>query len=490
MTEETIGSEKRERLSLKTKIGYGMGDIYGGGAFVIIGAYYLYFLTDVLRINPALAGTVIMISKIWDAITDPLMGILSDRTRTRFGRRRVYFLIGIPLIFISFLLLWYPASFETEAQRFIYALVSYMFFATVITMVMVPYNALAPELTLDYNERINLTSFRMFFSMFSSVLCAVLPLEIVKRFPSVKTGYVTMATFFGLLFAMPFIFTFLTTCERPEFWSSTSKLNFKEDFLEPFKNRSFLMVLFMYLFGFFTMDIVMAILIYFMTYYLGKGGLTNYALGVLLLTEILFIPLWAYIGRRFGKRTAFITSALIWMSAMALSFAIGPKSSTAAILVFSAIVGIGVGGVIVMIYSIFADIPDVDELKTGKRREGTYSGLFTFVRKLSSAAGLFLISNIIALAGYIPPKEEIVDGTVKMVEQAQTPQFILTLRIVFAVLPIGILTLCLIAAVKYPLTRKIHEKLKRLLELKRQKVVLEDEWTEEEEKLKKLLIGR
>jgi len=488
--EKAVKSEEKERLSLKTKIGYGMGDIYGGGAFVIIGTYYLYFLTDVLRINPALAGTVIMISKIWDAITDPLMGILSDRTRTRFGRRRVYFLIGMPLIFISFLLLWYPVGFETEAQRFIYALGSYMFFATVITMVMVPYNALAPELTLDYNERISLTSFRMFFSMFSSVVCAVLPLEIVKLFPSVKTGYVSMATFFGILFAVPFIFTFLTTRERPEFWHSISRLNFKEDFVEPFKNRSFLMVLFMYLFSFLTMDVVMAILIYFMTYYLGKGGLTNYALGVLLITEILFIPLWAYIGRHFGKRAAFITSVLVWMFAMALSFAIGPKSTTMEILIFSAIVGIGTGGVIVMIYSIFADIPDVDELKTGKRREGTYSGLFTFMRKFSSAIGLFLISNIIALAGYIPPKEEIVNGAVKMVEQAQTPQFILTLRIIFAILPIGILALCLIAAVKYPLTRKMHEKLKYVLELKRQKAVCGDEWMEEEEKLKKLLVGR
>ena len=250
------------------------------------------------------------------------------------------------------------------------------------------------------------------------------------------------------------------------------------------------MVLFMYLFGFLTMDIVMAILIYFTTYYLGKGGLTNYALGVLLITEILFIPLWAYIGRRFGKRTAFIMGVLIWMFAMALSFVIGPKSTTTAIFIFSAIVGIGTGGVIVMIYSIFADIPDVDELKTGKRREGTYSGLFTFMRKLSSAVGLFLISNIIALAGYIPPREEVVNGTAKMVEQTQTPQFILALRIVFAVLPIGILTLCLIAAVKYPLTRKLHEKLKHLLELKRRKVALGDEWTEEEEKLKKLLVGR
>lgn len=165
---------EKERLSLKTKIGYGVGDLYGGGAFIIIGTYYLYFLTDVMRINPALAGTVIMMSKIWDAITDPIMGVISDRTRTRFGRRRFYFLIGIPLIFLSFFLMWYVPNFHSELSRFYYALFSYIFFATIITMVMIPYNALAPELTMDYNERISLNSFRMFFSMLSSVLCAIL----------------------------------------------------------------------------------------------------------------------------------------------------------------------------------------------------------------------------------------------------------------------------------------------------------------------------
>jgi oligogalacturonide transporter len=96
---------QNEKLSLKTKIGYGLGDLYGGGAFIILGTYYLHFLTDVVKIAPVLAGLIIMISKIWDAVTDPLMGMISDRTRTRFGRRRPYFLLGIPLIFISFWLL-------------------------------------------------------------------------------------------------------------------------------------------------------------------------------------------------------------------------------------------------------------------------------------------------------------------------------------------------------------------------------------------------
>lgn len=479
-----------EKFSLKTKIAYGLGDLYGGGAFIIIGTYYLYFLTDVLRINPALAGTVIMVSKIWDAVTDPIMGVISDRTRTKFGRRRVYFLAGIPLIFLSFFLMWYPVTFASEVQRFVYAISTYMFFATVATIVMIPYNALAPELTLDYNERISLTSFRMFFSMVSSIFCAILPLEIVKRLHTPLTGYTAMATFFGTFFAVPFIFTFAFTRERPEFWQKQSTFSFKETFIEPFKNRSFVFVLLMYLFSFLTMDVIMSILIYFMTYYLNKGNITNLALGTLLIAEVIVIPFWSAVGKRLGKRTAFILGLSVWIIAMLFSFAITPSSPTLVVFLFAAIVGVGTSAVIVMIYSIFADIPDVDELKTGQRREGIFSGLFTFMRKMSSAVGIFLISNIIAAAGYVPPKEEIVDGVRKIIQQPQSPAFITTLRFVFALLPIGLLLLSLFFALRYPLTKSVHDRLKKILELKRKNEKLPYELSTEENFLRKILLGK
>ncbi|MGB9789447.1 MAG: MFS transporter [Thermotoga caldifontis] len=479
---------EKERLSLKAKIGYGIGDLYGGGAFIIIGTYYLYFLTDVMRINPALAGTVIMMSKIWDAITDPIMGVISDRTRTRFGRRRFYFLIGIPLIFLSFFLMWYVPNFHSELSRFYYALFSYIFFATIITMVMIPYNALAPELTMDYNERISLNSFRMFFSMLSSVLCAILPLEIVKRFPSPRTGFTAMGVFFGIFFALPFILVFTATRERPEFWKET-KFSFRENFIEPFKNRSFVHVLLMYLFSFLSMDVIMSILVYYMTHYLNRGQITNLALGTLIISEILFVPFWSALGKRFGKKTAFTLGLTVWIVAMFFSLAILPTSPTFVIYLFAAVVGVGTGCVVVMIYSIFADIPDTDELRSGQRREGIFSGLFTFMRKLSSAVGLFLISNIIALAGYIPPKEEIIDGVKKLVQQPQSESFITALRFLFALIPVGLLLISLFVAIRYPLTKSVHEKLKAILEMKRKDKELPQEMAKEEEHLKKLLLG-
>ena len=449
-----------ERLGLGRKIGFGVGDIYGGGAMMIIGFYYLYFLTDVVLLTPALAGLVILISKAWDAVTDPIMGIISDRTRTRFGRRRPYFLAGIVLIFLSFFAMWYPIDFSREAHRFIYVLVAYVFFSSVITMVMVPYNALVPELTPDYNERTSLTSFRIFFSGFSSLVCAVVPWEIVKAFkPDVNTGFIVMATAFGLFFALPFIATFLTTRERPEFQQDTVPFSFKRTFVEPFKTPTFVSVLFMYLFAFVAMDMVMSVIIYFMTYYLGKQDLTNYVLGVLLVVQLAVIPLYYLLSRRVGKKAAYMGAVVIWVCSMTLSFAIGPDSPSVLIYLFGALVGAGTGGVVIMIYSIFPDVPDVDELYSGSRREGLYSGMFTFMRKLSSAAGLFIISTVIGWAGYRAP----VGG----VQQIQTDQFILVLRIIFVAVPVVLLTLCLVSAGFFSLSPTLHRHIKEYLEKRR-----------------------
>ena len=241
---------EKDKLTIVQKLGYGSGDIFGGGAMIIVGFMYLFFLTDVVKLAPSLAGIVILISKMWDAVSDPLMGILSDRTKTRFGRRRPYFLLGIFFIVISMLLLWYPVNFKSELYRFAFVLFSYLFFSTVITMVMIPYNALASELTGDYNERTSLTAFRIFFSSASSLICAVLPMEIVKRSADIRQGYITMGLVFGIFFALPFITTFLFTKEKSEFQKLKPKLDVRETFIKPFTIPSFVRILTMFLFSF------------------------------------------------------------------------------------------------------------------------------------------------------------------------------------------------------------------------------------------------
>lgn len=476
---------KSEKLSLWQEVSYGMGDIFGGGSGIVINFYYLIFLTDVVRISPGLAGTVILISKIYDSITDPFEGLLSDRTRTRLGRRRPYLLAGIPLVFLSFFALFYPYQMESETARFVAVMLSYLFFSTVVSIVMLNYNALHSEITLDYHERSKLSSVRIFFSTAASIVSALVPLEIVNSFPDVYTGYKVMGLAFGAFFALPFIATVLGVKERPEFQRPPKPLNWREAFIEPFKNRTFVYTLGMYLFAFVAIDAVSSIVVYFVTYYLLRGSEVSFVNGALLIAQVISLPFYVAISKKTSKQTGYIIGLSIWAVAMLFSFLFTPQVATIWIYVFAAVVGFGTGGIVVMIYAIFPDIPDVDELGSGQRREGIYSALVTFVRKLSSALAIFAVSNVIGLAGYQSPVQETIAGVTRLIEQPQSDTFLLALRLLFIFLPIILLAFALHFARRYPLTPALHQRLNQYLIAVRKG----EEPEEDGEDLKKQLIG-
>ncbi len=451
-----------ERLTWWQKIGYGLGDIYGGGSGTLIGFYYLYFLTDVIRLSPGLAGTVILISKVYDSITDPFEGVLADRTRTRLGRRRPYMLFGIPFVFLSFFLLFYPVNLESELGRFAIVVLTYLFFSTVVSIVMLNYNALQAELTLDYNERTVLSSVRIFFSTVSSILCALLPLEIVKAFSDARQGYIVMGLSFGVFFALPFIATVAATRERKEFQTPPGRLDLRL-FLAPFRVRTFVYSLMMYLLAFVAIDTVSSVIVYFMKYYLMRGSEANYVSGALLVIQVITLPFYVGLSKRIGKTRSYAVGAAIWIATMLVSLLITPASPIAAIYVFACVVGFGTGGIVVMMYAIFPDIPDVDELVSGERREGIYSSMVTFMRKLSSALAIFMVSQVLGLSGYIRPVDQLVDGIHKLIEQPQPESFILALRLIFAFVPPVLVGVALIFALRFPLSAAMHTRLNALL---------------------------
>lgn len=475
-------AQEREKLSFWQKLGYGVGDIFGGGSGTLINFFYLVFLTDVVRVNPALAGTVILISKIYDSVTDPFEGVLSDRTRTRLGRRRPYLLAGIFFVFLSFFAMFYPIQAESQTARFVFVLATYLFFSTVVSIVMLNYNALQAELSLDYNERTSLTTFRIFFSTVSSILCAVLPLEIVKAFPDVRSGWMAMATVFGLLFALPFIATVAVTRERPEFQKPPRPFHWKQAFVEPFQVRTFVFVLFMYVTAFSAFDAVSSIVVYYIKTYLGRGEEVSFVLGTLLIAQVFSLPFYQWLSRRTSKPRAYIFGATVFVTVMFFSFIITPASPRFALYLFAALVGLGSGGVVMMVYAIFPDIPDVDELRSGERREGIFSALTTFTRKVSSALATFLVAQTLALAGYIPPA--MVEG--KLIEQTQTPQFILALRLVFVFLPVAFISFGIYFATRFPLSVERHQRLKAILEQARRGETVDEN---EKQELSNVLIG-
>ena len=444
-----------KEVKMKNLILYGLGDLYGGGAFLVLGTLYLIFLTDVVGLNPAKAGLVLVVGKAWDAISDPLMGYISDHTSSKFGRRRIYFLLAIAPIALSFILLWFPIGFNSQNYLFLYYMFAYMFFSTVFTMVMVPYTALNAEMSEDYKTRTKLSTSRMLFSQISALLSGVIPKIIVNYFSSnftglfgisgEKFGYMIMGVIFGIFYALPWIFVFWGTWELPNI-SKTTKESLKEKimtFKSIFYNKSFRIHLYMYICAYVAMDFLMALFVYFLNYYLQLPDLFSYCMLAILLSQIIMLPVYMKISNKYGKSKAYIIGLSIWCLTMLSILFVNPGATSLLVIVICIFIGTGLSAGVMVPWAILPSITDVDEVITMEKRTGVYSGLMTLVRKMAQAVALWSIGYLLSLIGYVP-------------NQAQTADTLLQLKLIFVFIPVILIILGIIAAFKFKITPKKH----------------------------------
>lgn len=401
-------ANKERTVTFKTLVSYGLGDIYGGGAFMIVGLLFLFYLTEVVGLSPALAGLVFGIGKVWDAVSDPLMGYLSDRTKSRFGRRRVYFLVGIVPITLSFILLWLPMDFTSQGALFLYYSFAYILFATVFTMVMIPYSALAAELSGDYKTRNTLSGSRLFFSGFSSLLAATLPKIIIDSFNGDPSGgYVAMSVVFGIFFALPWVFTYFGTWENKQAVQQSIPKNFMKEFLTIFRNRSFRIHILMYVFAYSAMDLLMALFTYYLTYYLRRPTLYSVAMGTLMVVQLAMIMVYVRIANSKGKRFAYRMGLLIWLTGMFCTLLLSSTSPVWLVALVCAVIGLGTSAAVFIPYAILPNVIDVDELMTGSQRSGVYSGAMTLTRKLVQGALVMpMIGMFLEMVGFMSNTEQ------------------------------------------------------------------------------------
>jgi oligogalacturonide transporter len=440
--------EKRE-LRFRNRLAYGAGDLYGGGAFMVIGVYFLLFLTTVVGLNPALAGLIISLGKVWDAVTDPAMGLISDRTRSRFGRRRVYFLIGIFPIGLSFFLLWVTVNPASQLLSFFYYLFAYMFFNTVFTMVMVPYNTLPAEMVSGYADRSRMVGVRMIFSQLGTLFCAVVPGVIFGMKGRTSEGYLSFALVIGIFFMLPWIFTYLGTWERQEEPGAEEESgelkNIFREFFSTFRNRSFRSHVGMYLSAYAAMDIFMASLIYYLIYYLRYQGGEQLIMGVVLCVQIIGVFTASRESMRFGNARTYRIHLVIWMIGLTGLALLPPGVPVWAVLVFGAVFGFGMAGGVFVPYNNLAFVIDADTILTGKRREGIYSGMATFTRKIAQAASLQLVGIGLSLAGFVKGAE------------VQSPATVTGIRILFISLPLALMVLGLVFSRFFRITPETHK---------------------------------
>ena len=432
---------------------YATGDILGGGAFMMISLLFLNFLTNVELLSPAMAGAVLLIGKLVDAISDPLMGFISDRTKSRFGRRRIYFLLGVLPVFISFTLLWYGFSISTQTGVFWYYVCMYSLFCLAFTMVMVPYNALLPEIAETYDKRTSFMGARMAFSLLSSMLAGVLPLIIVGRFDNVKTGYLIMAAIFGMLYSIPWLLVFRGTREDPEYASDFDQQSLFKQMAFVFKNRTFRYYIAMFLSGMAAVDLLVALFIYYLTVCIGRPGQFSLLMAILMIMQLAGSQIWVQIAKKTSKTTPMKIGVPIWALGLAIGFIITPQSPLALLYVMAALCGLGAVTCNQVPWSVLPDVVDVGELITGKRQEGIYSGMATFVRKTANALMLGMSGFLLQAVGYQVPVEA---GVILQ----QTAATVSGIRMLYCFMPIMFAAIALLLAYLYPLARKRFESMR------------------------------
>ena len=440
-----------ETLSFREKLTYGLGDVAQAvGPGTILPFWYLFFLTDVARLRPDLAGLAILIGGIWDAINDPLVGLLSDRTRTRWGRRRPFLLFGAFPYGATFVLMWLVPPIESQMGRCLYYAAIYILFDTAVTAVSCPYYALTPELTLDHDERTSLTSYRMFISIVAGLAAALGFALVLDAAPSQRVAFRTMGLVAGAIFVVTILVAFLGTRERAGFQADeppapVQSLRFV------FQNRDWWYTLGMRILSWIPVDVASAVFAYFLIYWIRMKPMeASLVQAALLASAALSLPLVLWMTRRWEKKTAFMVATGSWAAVM-LGLLLVPQGARHLVYPIAVLVGPGVAAAHALPTAMSADTLDVDELNSGQRQEGVYAGFEVFIRKLSTKLVLATIGPILAWSGYV--------------EQAatQTPQTLTAIRLLIAVVPAAILVGAVAVAWRYPLTRERHRAIQKTL---------------------------
>jgi GPH family glycoside/pentoside/hexuronide:cation symporter len=402
-----------------------------------------------------MAGVAIFLGKTWDYINDPIIGYISDRTRTRWGRRRPFLLFGAVPFGLAFALVWWKPPIQRDIFLAVYYALAYMVFDTAASFVYMPYFALTPELSSGYDERTSITSFRMFFSIFGSLIAFSIPEIIVGSFtPENSHRVLVMGVTFGLASAAPLFLTFLGTRERKDHMVQEQP-RILDALRSVRRNPSALWGFGIYLSTWIAMQIIEFILFFFVKYCVRRESQGSLILGSIFIMAILTLPLWNWVARRMNKRSAYIVGTVFWIVVQLVIITLGAGTPLVHILVLCALAGIGVAAAHVLPWSILPDAIEWDELQTGKRNEGVFYSMVTLSYKVATSIAILLVGLLLEAFGYQPNVA------------IQQPRAELSIRLIAGPIPAVLLCLGILCAVFYPLSREQYHRIVRELETRR-----------------------
>lgn len=524
-----MAANPSEKLNFSTKLAYGAGDLGPAITANVLVFFLLYFFTQVAGLPPGLAGSILMIGKIADAINDPIIGMFSDRADSPWGRRLPWMFFGaIPFGFL-FILQWIVPQFSSNDTINDWSLFAYytligILFNIAYTVVNLPYTALTPELTQDYNERTQLNSFRFAFSLGGSILSLILAGLVIQAYPNQQqTQYFMLGFIMAILATIPIFWCSLGLQERNrkpllnpsgkkpfslgllfislacaiyglfQLWQNsnlllavvsalitiligtfgitlflqgdkppvptaslpkqqTMSLPFSDQLKIVFNNRPFLFVIGIYLCSWLGVQLTASILPYFVVSWMGlpESAFPQTALAVQG-TALVMLFVWGEVSKRLEKKVVYGLGTGLWLIAQIGLFFLQP-GQVGLMYALAILAGFGVSVAYLIPWSMVPDVIELDELKTGQRREGIFYGFMVLLQKMGLALGLFLVGQSLEWAGFIesmpnqPPPE-------------QPESALLAIRIAIAPLPMLSLIGGLVLAYFYPLSKEVHEQI-------------------------------
>ena len=436
-----------KRVSWTTTVGYGSGDFGFNLYFAGLNLYLLYYYTDILNIDPAVAGLIIMLPVIWDGISDPLMGWIVTRTRSRFGKFRPYILFGAPFMGLSFVgmfaaPIWFPDHVVVAC------LVTHTIFRTAYTVASVPYSSLAAALTHDSQERGTMAGIRMIAAMIGGIVTAATMLELARYFGNgdMRQGFVQVAIVYGLLSSAMMVIIFLTTSQEVSLVSSKTVTSRQTlSFLR--HNRAFWILCGASLVGVIGSAIGGKSIVYYINYYAGHPESVSDVMSIGILGAGIGIPIWTVVARHLSKRWVWVigASGASLLNLALFLFDIKDVSTLSALAFCNGLIG---GAVAVMFWSMLPDTVEYGQWRSGVRDDGIVFGLSQLISKAGSGLGVGMIGLLLSAIGY----------TAGIEQSAATLQGI---RASAFLIPAAASALSVLVILFYPLDAQLHARIVR-----------------------------
>ncbi len=389
------------KLSVKEKIGYSLGDTASHFVWDMVGFWLLFFYTDVYGISAAAAGTIMLVARFWDMAIDPVIGIVSDRTNTRWGKFRPYILFGaIPYAVLAILTFTTP-NFG-EVGKIIYAGATYVLLMTAYAAINLPYSALGAVMTDDTYERAGLNTYRFIAGFSGQFIVTGLALTLAEFFGGgdKAQGFQYTVFLFAGLSLIFFFITFKSTKERVQ-PPKAQKDSLKEDVRNLFNNKAWVILALVGIISFIMFAMQNAAIAYYFKYYLGRENNVQLFNVIGTVALIIALPLSKPLAKRFGNKNVFIGSSLISGLFFMLIYIAGVNDLTT-IYVFNIIAKMAYAPAVPLLWTMIADSADYGEWKSGRRSTGLYFSAAVFAQKAGWGIGAAIAGWILAASGFIP----------------------------------------------------------------------------------------